>query len=104
VGFLLVGNSGVSPITGVSESNAGLGVPGCVLLLSSLERLQNVWSDLGLFSGSAKDLVDDEDDWDVPLELVELSGLAGDKLLALFGLNLELLEGRLQLAHLSGQV
>jgi len=103
-GSLLVGGSGVGAVAVFSESDASLGVSGLVLCLSSLESLQKVGSNLGLISGSAEDPVDDVDDWDVPLELVELSGLTGNELLALLGLNLELLEGRLQLAHLGSQV
>lgn len=101
--LLVVCGGSVSSVAVFSQSDTSVGVPGLEFGLSSLERGHQVTSDLGLISRS-EDLVDNLDDWDVPLELVELSGLAGDELLALLGFNLELLEGRLQLAHLGGQV
>merc|ERR1719414_634978 len=94
----------VSAVADVSQFDASVLVSGLVLTLSIPESLQKMRGNLVLTTGSAEDLVDEDDDWDVPLELAELSGLAGDKLLALFGLDLELLEGSLQLAHLGGQV
>jgi len=86
------------------EWSAGSQVALLVLGLSESESVQHLWVHLAVISGGAEDSVDDSDDWDVLLELADLGGLAGDEHLAFLRLNLELLEGVLQLAHLGGQV
>jgi len=94
----------VSGVADLPEGLASLGNLGLVCGKSVPESGQNLGVHLGVVTGSAEDLADDLDDWDVLGELLVLGGLAGDEHLALLGLNLELLESLLQLVHLGGQV